>query len=529
MCDRTRITYILTHTHHTHTGADSLKDAISQANEEGVERKEVLEKKITQVVAKDATLRSEVKRHVAHADDLRHGVEEKSDVVMRLESEYIAAEREVVDLKATHDRQIANLKKKLDNARAEVREMEPKVKAAELELKSVNEKYEESVKRNENCSKLTRNAESQFHIYENRLRELDNQQKESLESVKRLEHSLSLLDGRYDEKVAESSEHRKRLNEIAAKEAFQKKVLAAEAKARHTLESSLAREREIIKSLEVELKQEESEFESDSVLVKRRISELQSLLVERADAADSLDANLHKTIKATSELRVKLEDARSRHEEQNRALEQRHRRLVESLERHKVEHHNKSLQVKTLKAEIERNTSIMNETAKSIRDADERVTLLTEDIRLERDHTTMLQEKLDKRVSYESELKDKIDSREIKINELRTLVKEKTTSEQSMIAKAKAMEQEIDEIRQDLIRREDSEKNLIDELESTRRVFASVSPTRNGNLLADQASRVEKSRAEYAGLLLDVLRREGVDNNDTDEEEVGEKVEEKNE
>ena len=245
--------------------ADKLKDAISQANEEAVQRKEVLEKKITQVVAKDAKLRGEFKRHAAHADELRQGVQEKHDVVVRAESELIAVERELVELKATHDREIANLKNKLNLARTELREYEPKVKEAEIQLKVVNEKYENVVKRNEICQKETRTAESQCHIFENRVRELDDQQKETLESVKRLEHSLSLLDARYDEKVNEASEHRKSINEVAAKESFAIKVLKAEAEARQTLESVLSREREIIKDLEKEMKKEESEFEEDSV------------------------------------------------------------------------------------------------------------------------------------------------------------------------------------------------------------------------------------------------------------------------
>ena len=184
------------------------------------------------------------------------------------------------------------------------------------------------------------------------------------------------------------------------------------------------------------------------------------------------------------------------------------------------------LEAKTLKAELERNDSIIKDTEKSIRDANERIAVLTEDIRLEADHATMLREKLDKRVSYESELKDKIDARDIKINELRTLVKERSATEQSMMAKARAMEQEIDEMRVDLDRRKSKEKALIDELESTRRVFASVSPSRSGNLLADQASRVEKSRAEYAGLLLDVLKREGVDGGEGDGGDDGDLEEE---
>ena len=146
-----------------------------------------------------------------------------------------------------------------------MREYEPKVKEAEIQLKVVNEKYENVVKRNEICQKETRSAESQCHIFENRVRELDDQQKETLESVKRLEHSLSLLDARYDEKVNEASEHRKSINEVAAKESFAIKVLKAEAEARQTLESVLSREREIIKDLEKEMKKEESEFEEDSV------------------------------------------------------------------------------------------------------------------------------------------------------------------------------------------------------------------------------------------------------------------------
>ena len=251
-------------------------------------------------------------------------MEEKNDVVVRAESELIAAEREVIKLKATHDRQVAALQNKLSLARAELREFEPKVKEAELELKSVNQKYEDIVKRNEKTQRETRAAEAECHIYENRLRELDNKQKETLESVKRLEKSLSLLDGRYDEKVEEASEHNRRLNAIAAKEQFQAKVLQAEEQARHILETCLSREREVIKDLEKEMKQEESEFEADSVLVKRRISELQSLLVERADAMDSLDTSLHKTIKTTSELRAKMQDARIAHDEQKKAFEERH-------------------------------------------------------------------------------------------------------------------------------------------------------------------------------------------------------------
>ena len=253
--------------------------------------------------------------------------------------------------------------------------------------------------------------------------------------------------------------------------------------------------------------------------MKRRISELQSLLVERADAADSLDASLHKTVKTTSELRSKMEEVRVAYDEQRRAFRDRLARLVETLERNKTEHHNKNLEAKTLKAEVDRNDTIIKDTDKSIRDANERVAVLTEDIRLEREHATMLQSKLDKRVNYEAELKDKIDARDVKINELRTLIKERTATEQSMIAKTKAMEQEMDEIRADLDRRKSKEKTLIDELESTRRVFASVSPSRNGNLLADQVSRVEKSRADYAGLLLDVLKREGAVDDDSEVKE----------
>ena len=160
--------------------ADELKEAIANMNEEAVERKEVLEKKITEVVAKDAKLRGELRRHDTHAGELKQGVEEKSDVAVRAESELIAAEREVIELKATHDRQVAALENKLSLARAELREFEPKVKEAEIELKSINTKYEDIVKRNEVTQRETRSAESQCHIFENRLRELDNKQKHSV-------------------------------------------------------------------------------------------------------------------------------------------------------------------------------------------------------------------------------------------------------------------------------------------------------------------------------------------------------------
>jgi len=490
--------------------SDNLKQLMNQTNEEALEAKGVLEKRITEVQAKDAQLRCVIGEKESQVRDLTDNLETEQDKVSQLTAELMAAEKEIVDLKDEHQRRVARLSSKLAAKQQEAISVTEQLEAAQNDLKNNTGKYDGAVKLNEDLTKQLRLEEMAAHKLENQTSELKKLEIEAKIRIRSLEDSLKLLKKRLQDKVEEASRLRKMLNASETKSEFQQQQLQDEETAKGRIQNALETERVAIGELERELKFKEGQFEADSLTVKARITELQNALVERAEAAQRLQGALVSARANSAHLKNRLQAAQEASVDQRenfeRILDQEEKQIA-ALSR---DLSSKKLNEMKLTGDLQRNEALLSQLENQLQDGKDEEEILRGDVEMAREEASMLQEKLDKRGNYEKELLDQLEEKEAYIASLKSKVQQRALEEKNMVKEVEQAEKKTAQLRIELVKRKKAEEVLVRELEAAKIEFSKVSPSETVDALQGQMLRAEASRAQYANVLLKILRREGV-------------------
>merc|ERR1740130_448040 len=425
-----------------------------------------------EVQAKDAKLRNIIGEKKVKVRELHDSLEGEQDKVSILTSELMSAEREIVDLKDEHLRRCARL--------------------------------------NENLTKQLRLEEMAAHKLENQTNELKKLECEAKVRISSLEDSLSLLSKRLQDKVEEASKLRKMLNASETRSEFQQQQLQDEEVAKGRIQRSLETERLAIGELERELKFKEGQFEADSLTVKARITELQNALVERAEAQERLAGALMSARNNSIHLKDRLQKAQEASVEQRVTFERMMDDEDAMLGNLSKNLNSKKLNEMKLNSDLARNEALLAQLEQNLQDSKDNEEILRGDVEMAREEASMLQEKLDKRGNYEKELLDQLEEKEAYIANLKSKVTQRSLEEKNMVKEVEQAEKKTSQLRIELIKKKKAEEVLCRELEAAKVEFSKVSPSETVDALQGQMLRAEASRAQYANVLLKILRREGV-------------------
>jgi len=488
----------------------NLKSLMNQTNEEALECKSVLERRITEVQAKDAKLRNIIGEKKVKVRELHDSLEGEQDKVSILTSELMSAEREIVDLKDEHLRRCARLNAKYSAKQQECISVTEQLDAAQNDLTKNTNNYEGAVKLNENLTKQLRLEEMAAHKLENQTNELKKLECEAKVRISSLEDSLSLLSKRLQDKVEEASRLRKMLNASETRSEFQQQQLQDEEVAKGRIQRSLETERLAIGELERELKFKEGQFEADSLTVKARITELQNALVERAEAQERLAGALMSARNNSIHLKDRLQKAQEASVEQRVTFERMMDDEDAMLGNLSKNLNSKKLNEMKLNSDLARNEALLAQLEQNLQDSKDNEEILRGDVEMAREEASMLQEKLDKRGNYEKELLDQLEEKEAYIANLKSKVTQRSLEEKNMVKEVEQAEKKTSQLRIELIKKKKAEEVLCRELEAAKVEFSKVSPSETVDALQGQMVRAEASRAQYANVLLKILRREGV-------------------
>merc|ERR1740117_1936601 len=446
---------------------------MNQTNEEALECKSVLERRITEVQAKDAKLRNIIGEKKVKVRELHDSLEGEQDKVSILTSELMSAEREIVDLKDEHLRRCARLNAKYSAKQQECISVTEQLDAAQNDLTKNTNNYEGAVKLNENLTKQLRLEEMAAHKLENQTNELKKLECEAKVRISSLEDSLSLLSKRLQDKVEEA--------------------------ARGRIQRSLETERLAIGELERELKFKEGQFEADSLTVKARITELQNALVERAEAQERLAGALMSARNNSIHLKDRLQKAQEASVEQRVTFERMMDDEDAMLGNLSKNLNSKKLNEMKLNSDLARNEALLAQLEQNLQDSKDNEEILRGDVEMAREEASMLQELL-----------DQLEEKEAYIANLKSKVTQRSLEEKNMVKEVEQAEKKTSQLRIELIKKKKAEEVLCRELEAAKVEFSKVSPSETVDALQGQMVRAEASRAQYANVLLKILRREGV-------------------
>lgn len=244
--------------------------------------------------------------------------------------------------------------------------------------------------------------------------------------------------------------------------------------------------------------------------MRARITELQNALQERAEAAERLTAALESAKSNNLHMRQRVEHAQAAAAEQQATFETLLLKEKEAVDMLTKELSEKKVQEVALRAELGQTESSLRELEVRLTQEREAEEVLKNDVALTRTEAETLQATLDKRGQMEGQLLDKVDQQEQKIRDLKNQVNEKAQLEQTLLRRVQASEGGVKTLKQKLAEKAAAEQQLVRELEQAKIEFTQIAPSETVRGLQSQVDRAEASQSEYAGVLLNILRREGV-------------------
>jgi hypothetical protein len=278
------------------------------------------------------------------------------------------------------------------------------------------------------------------------------------------------------------------------------------------LQQDLSQERALASDLETELKTREGQHVADAHGVRLKLAELQQALIDRGESVERLAGALQSTEANARELQVRLEETAQEAEDNRNSFE---KRLEETrsekssigLELEKLRASHKALLDRAARKE-ERLKQIMLEN----QEKSDKIQILENSETASRASESLFKERIEKKSSLAHQLQDQLSSKEESLSLLKNQLSEKQRVELTMLKQLKIAEEELRHMKTRLQDKNDSEDMLMTQLEEQKLKWSQQSgDLKEMNLLRSQLETSEKSRQELSGVLMKLLKRDGLE------------------
>lgn len=385
--------------------------------------------------------------------------------------------------------------------------MDTQLEQANSELQTHKSTYEDVRRETEQLRKQLRVEEMAATKLKDQASELDKLEFEAKSRIDSLKDSLKLLTNRLADKEEETSSLRKQLTSTEATAELQQQQVSDEEAAKARIHKALDVERTAINALEKELKLKEGQFELDALAVKSKIQELQDALSERADATERLNSELASAKANALHLRQRLEQAQGASQAQRSTFENLLSTETEAIAALSQDLNTKKMKEVALREELIQNEDNLNNLEMKLQDAKDNELVLRGNVVVSREEASILQDKLDNRAKLEQKLLDQIEKKEAEIAARKSQVQQKALQVQNAVKQAEQAEKQTQQLKGKLKAEQDTEDALVKELEAAKDEFSKVTSV-TSEVAPTQLQRAETARAEYANVLLKILRRE---------------------
>jgi len=484
--------------------------SVASINEEALQVKGVLEKALTNVVAKKAALDAEVETMTTaelNEKAIIDGVIEAQSVAF---SDLVEVERDVAQNRATHIDQLSAIEVQLAKDKefsqfimkelSEHRTMYGKLANRMLELEDVDGtlKLQSESERLKGHTMVQKLLDAERMTVETKM-EIESAQRSKLAIQKALTHKL-------DENYA----WRKKLLKKEAEAKTDELLLRDRSKATYRAMKTLDVEKRAIRSLHEELTIKDGMFDADAMVVRGRFNQLQSALQERADAIQALRRGVEDSKENNDHLRDRLDTARGAAAKQQDTFQLLICKELEKLEEASSEVNRKTLLIQGIESQMISTDSKLRNLAVAEEESRDKLNVLKTDLQLEQDRSSMMQEKQDKRFMYEEEAMKSIVFKDEEIALYRNQVKGLEIEERKLQQEVKAEEGGISGFHRNIVKMKSKNIAQYEELEAANQEFSRIGCSDTTEKLELQFDRAHKAQAEYHGTIEKMLHNESI-------------------
>ena len=281
------------------------------------------------------------------------------------------------------------------------------------------------------------------------------------------------------------------------------------------LQQDLKNERTLASELETELKTREGQHVADAHGVRLKLAELQQALIDRGESVDRLAGALQTTEANARELQARLEETSQDAEDSRNSFEQRleetrseKAQIVLELEKLRTSH--KALLDRAARKEERLKQAMLENQEKS-----DRIQIMENAENASRASQNLLKERIEKKSSIVHQLQDQVSAKEESLSLLKNQLSEKQRVELTMLKQLKIAEKELRDMKTRFQDKVNNEDQLMSQIEEQKLKWSQYSgDVKELQVLKSQLESSEKSRQELSGVLMKLLKRDGLELSD---------------
>jgi chromosome segregation ATPase len=267
----------------------------------------------------------------------------------------------------------------------------------------------------------------------------------------------------------------------------------------------LQNERKLVQEIDSIIQIKRGQFESDSNAVSERLLAYQKMLVDRTEAANRIGATIKAEISTQETLRANVEEIETKMETEQMQFKENEAGLNEEEEEIKASIADLDVNVMENQAEIQRTSEGVSDRRIKLASIRNKCDVMKDELDLTRRESTQLNLQLESRGAKEKELFDSLTMKDETIKLLEEQLKDADGVDTSLRSQLRALEHEKKVLMEQVRSRQEREDEFIKELENVKMKFATVAPTKDGDLQAAM-HREEAHREEYAKTLLKIVK-----------------------
>ena len=491
------------------------RESLQRTTEEALKEKSRVERLLSDSNSSNAMMKAQLEVLQARAVDLESDLVKSRDRCSQFEAQLTASRNTSLEMGRVNEQEKMSLESKMKAAMQDLehtkRELE-RTRVACHTLETRNEAGEAD--RNSLHQRLV-TLQRECNKQSNLLSEKERLETEQSNKIAAQSTSLRILEQRLEDRTEKLGQAQSKVLEYENLVEIGKTELRDSNGLIKKLQEDLARERTLASELETELKTREGQHVADAHGVRLKLAELQQALIDRGESVDRLAGALQTTEANARELQARLEEASQDAEDSRSSFEQRleevgaeRAQIVLELEKLRTSH--KALLDRAARKEERLKQSMLESQEKS-----DRIQILENAENASRASQGLLKERIEKKSSIAHQLQDQLSSKEESLSLLRNQLSEKQRVELTMMKQLKIAEKELRDMKSRLQEKVENEDQLMSQLEEQKLKWSHYSgDVKELQVLKSQLNSSEKSRQELTGVLMKLLKRDGLELSD---------------